>query len=410
MKRFFYLFAVISTLFLGGVWMASRNQPSGAHKDPGTNPLPKKRERSTSPFDGIAPNDGVARSKKADQIRLDAEEAELRTALFQAAKDGDSVAFRSFLGDLMDRFKGDPRPIVGELVIFLGDRNTDIVIAAAASMLRAGIDTKEATAALMAILKVPEPVPAVLDGESVSDIRVGIARLLSIYPDEGVSEAIWNLYQQTHDERLFEDLLRLRNPNLPGEIIPRLGDHGKVIDYAPIIGGFKIQEALGPLLNWYQNGYFMKKGDPRNRGKVIWALWQVTGDERYFADLLAFPGGPPVEYLASAPTPASQKYLTEMLQTAGSDRLEKVLMALHLKFSDPPEMKEFLHDILSKPSSPPISIPLFYHLVGAVNDPDLSRLAADHDDKSSVKFWPQYGVYRKGWAFPEWAGGPLEIR
>ena len=85
-------------------------------------------------------------------------------------------------------------------------------------------------------------------------------------------------------------------------------------------------------------------------------------------------------------------------------------MALHLKYNNPPELKEYLRNIYAKKGVPPIPVELLHNLTSTFDDPELNVLAEKSFSGSEGSgMWRQYGVYRKGWAIPEWAGGALDI-
>ena len=354
----------------------------------------------------------LSKSRRNEELQFEKEAAQIRKDLLMAASNNDMKIFGSRMVDLLDRFKGDPSQILHDLSPLLEHENESIVGVVASAFLRSRINTENATAALLRILVRTEPLIEAKTEDDPVDIRLAAATILSEYPSEEISDAVWKLYERTKDKGLFDELFRLKNPNLPGEIIPLLTEHGAVFNYINIIAEYKIQDALEPLLKWYSNEYFMRKGDGPKRGATLWGLWRLTGEQKYHDEFIATGGGRSVEYLANEGTPeAKVRLLSLMQERTYSNMHDMIAMALHLKYADPPELKEYLRNIYLTQNTSSISVTLLYRLTAAIDDPELHALAAKaYPGAGGPGMWRQYGVYRKGWAIPEWAGGALDIR
>jgi hypothetical protein len=348
--------------------------------------------------------------KRNDELKLEKEASQIRDDLFKAASANDKKTFGARMIDLMDRFTGDPRPILRDLTPFLKHKNDSIAGVVASAFLRSRIATDEAAACLLKIMARLGPLIEPKTEEEPYDIRLGVASILSQYPSQEISDAVWKLYERTKDKRLFDELLRLKNPNLPAKIIPLLKEHGAVLDLIGIISQYRIQEALEPLLQWYNNQYFMREGDGDKRIGILWGLWRLTGEKKYHSEFMGIAGMSAIKYLANEGTAEAEKYLSSMLPEARGDSAQRIVMVLHLKYSDPPELKEYLRNIYLKKGAPPIPVKMLHNITSTFDDPELNALAAKSFSPSEGPgLWRQYGVYRKGWALPDWANGTLDI-
>ena len=413
MKRSLTLISISIILLIAAVWLPLSKREAKSHPQETKSPAARERPaRQPQTKDQLDPEDYSKQIRRNEERQLEKEAAQIREALFVAARDNEEKAFGARMVDLMDRFKGDPRQILHGLTPFLEHENQSIVGVVASAFLRSRINTDKATAALLKIMARPGPLIEPKTEEDYADIRLGVASILSEYPSEEISDAVWKLYERTKDKGLFDELLRLKNRNLPREIIPQLKEHGKVFDCIGMISEYKIQEAREPLLKWYANEYFMRKGDGPKRGGILWGLWRVTGDQKYHDEFIAAGGGNGVEYFANEGTPEAKDRLLALLKKESfSNTADEIVMALHLKYGDPPELKEYLRNIYLSKKASDVSFTLLYRLTAAIDDPELHALAAKaYSGAGGPGMWRQYGVYRKGWAIPEWAGGALDIR
>ena len=411
MKRFFTLISIIIILLIGAIWLTLSKRESKSHPQVTKSPAMRDRvARQPQTKDELDKENFLKQIRRNDERKLEKEAAQIRDDLLKAAQNKDSKLFGKHLSDLIYEFKGDPRPLLRELIPLLNHEDDYIGMMLSSRLLEARIAIDQATACLLKIMARPGPLIEPKTEEDYLDIRLGVASILSEYPSEEISDAVWKLYERTKDKRLFDELLRLKNPNLPAEIIPLLNEHGKVFDYIGIISEYKIQEAREPLLKWYANEYFMRKGDGPKRGATLWGLWRLTGDQKYHDEFIAAGGGRSVAHFANEGTPEAKDYLVSMLPEARGDVAQRLVMALHLKYNNPPELKEYLRNIYAKKGVPPIPVELLHNLTSTFDDPELNVLAEKSFSGSEGSgMWRQYGVYRKGWAIPEWAGGALDI-
>jgi hypothetical protein len=411
MKRLFTLISIFIILLIGTIWLTLSKRESKSHPQVTKSPAMHARvARQPQAKDEFDKENYLKQIKRNDEIKLEKEAAQIRDDLFKAASVDDKKAFGARMIDLMDRFTGDPRLILHELTPFLQHKNESIAGVVASAFLRSRIATNEATACLLQIMARPGPLIEPKIEEDYLDIRLGVASILSQYPSDEISDAVWKLYERTKEKRLFGELLRLKNPNLPTEIIPILKEHGAVLDLIGIISQYRIQEALEPLFQWYNNKYFMREGDGDKRIGVLWGLWRLTGEEKYRSEFMGIAGMSSIKYLANEGTAEAEKYLSSMLPEARGDSAQRLVMVLHLKYGNPPELKEFIRNVYLKRGAPPIPAEMLHNITSTFDDPELNVLAEKSFSPSEGPgLWRRYGVYRKGWALPEWTGGTLDI-
>ncbi len=412
MKRSIILISISLILLIGAVWLIFQKREIASQPQVEKSSAVRERvARESEPTEELDKEKIVKKIKRNDELKLEEEAAQIRDDLFKAASINDKKTFGARMIDLMDRFTGDPRPILHDLTPFLQHENESIAGAVASAFLRSRTATDEATACLLKIMARLGPLIEPKTEEDSYDIRLGVASILSQYPSQEISDAVWKLYERTKEKRLFDELLRLKNPKLPEEIIPLLKEHGAVFDYIGIVNEYKIQEAIEPLLKAYANKYFMRKGDGPKRGATLWGLWRLTGDQKYHDEYIAAGGGTSVDYLANEGTVEAKDRLVALLKVKSySNTVDEIVMALHLKYGDPPELKKYLRDIYLSKKASDVSYALLYRLTSAINDSELDALAEkSYSDSEGPGTWRQYGVYRKGWAIPEWAGGALDI-
>ncbi len=412
MKRSLILISISIVLLIGAVLLTlSKREAKSYHEETKSFATRERPPRQSDAKDKLNPEEFLKQIRRNNEVEFEKEAAQIRDNLFKAAHDNDSKLFGKHLSYLIYEFKGDPRPLLRELIPLINHEDDYIGMMLSSRLLEARIATDQATACLLKIMARPGPSIEPKTEEDYMDIRLGVASILSEYPSEEISDAVWKLYERTKDKRLFDELLRLKNPNLPAEIIPRLKEHGAVFHYIGIINEYKIQEAREPLLKWYANEYFMRKGDGPKRGATLWGLWRLTGEQKYHDEYIAAGGGNSVEYLANEGTlEAKDRLLALLKEESFSNTADEIVMALHLKYGDPPELKEYLRNIYLSKKTSSVSFTLLYRLTSAIDDPELHALAAEsYSGSGGAEMWLQYGVYRKGWAIPEWAGGALDI-
>jgi hypothetical protein len=400
MKRSLTLISISIILLIGAFWLIfpKRENSSQSHVKKSF-AVRERVPRESHPTDKFDKENYLKQIKRNDEIKLEKEAAQIRDDLFKAAHNKDSKLFGKHLSYLIYEFKGDPRPLLQEVIPFLNNQNAYIGMMLSSRLLEARIATDQATACLLQIMARPGPL-----------IRLGVASILSQYPSDKISDAVWKLYERTKEKRLFGELLRLKNPNLPTEIIPILKEHGAVLDLIGIISQYRIQEAFEPLLQWYNNKYFMREGDGDKRIGVLWGLWRLTGEEKYRSEFMGIAGISSIKYLANEGTAEAEKYLSSMLPEARGDSAQRLVMVLHLKYGNPPELKEFIRNVYLKKGAPPIPAEMLHNITSTFDDPELNALAAKSFSPSEgPELWRRYGVYRKGWAIPEWTGGTLDI-
>jgi hypothetical protein len=412
MKRSLTLIFIFIILLIGAFLLTLSKRESKSHSQVIQSPVMDDCvARQPQAKDELDKDSFLKQIKRNDERKVEKEAVQIRDDLLKAAQNKDSKLFGKRLSDLLYEFKVDPRPLLRELIPLLTHEDDYIGMMLSSRLLEARIATDQATACLLKIMARPGPLIEPKTEDDYLDIRLGIASILSEYPSEEISDAVWKLYERTKDKRLFDELLRLKNPNLPAETIPLLNEHGKVFDYIGIISEYKIKEAREPLLKWYANEYFMREGDGSKRGATLWGLWRLTGDQKYHDEFIAAGGGRSVAHFANEGTSEAKDHLVSMLSEARADLAQRLVMALHLKYGSPPELKEYLRNIYLKKGVPPIPLEMLYNLTSSFEDPEINMLAEESFSGSEgLGMWQQHGVYRKGWAIPEWAGGAFDIR
>lgn len=233
----------------------------------------------------------------------------------------------------------------------------------------------------------------------VGDLRIMAANVIALYGIKEASDGVWNLYQKTKDKNLVRSLRRLNEPRMINELKAEAVQHPVSIENMKLIGEYRYEEALPELQRRYADNTL----NTDMRFRTLFPLWRITGEEKYFDEFAAsFPTNIPVPYLAIGGEREHQ-YLIEMLKTAKSDQLYEATFALHLRFYDDEPIKKMLvtyyQDIASSNWGDGI---LARRLVGSINDPELTRVAAEYERKYQTGFHDRYVEYRKNWRFPEW--------
>jgi hypothetical protein len=411
MKRFLILIPILIILLTSIIYLSFSKRETNIQPQVTESSTARERvARVPQTQDDFDKQSYLKQIRKNDELKLEKEAAQIRDDLFEAAHSKDSKSFGKHLSRLIYEFEGDPRPLLRDLIPFLKNEDAYIGMMLSCRLLEARIATDQATDCLLKIMSRPGPLIEPKTEEDYMDIRLGVASILSQYPSKEISDAVWKLYERTKEKRLFGELLRLKNPNLPTEIIPILKEHGAVLDLIGIISQYRVQEALEPLLQWYNNKYFMREGDGDKRIGVLWGLWRLTGEEKYRTEFMGIAGMSSIKYLANEGTAEAEKYLSSMLPEARGDSAQRLVMVLHLKYGNPPELKEFIRNVYLKKGAPPIPAEMLHNITSTFDDPELNVLAEKSFSPSEgPELWRRYGVYRKGWALPEWTGGTLDI-
>lgn len=388
-----------------GIWiwrikLQSNRDSDTWHKSTITKPLPN------GGISTIRPAKVTKTSHSAAAYPLGEEASRLVNGVRVVVEIRAKVKLYGALSEILDRYQGDPRPLILDLSDLLEHESNFVRISMAEACLRSNLNVEKAKGTLRAILGASdrilysEETVESNDKASSGDLRIKVANILSLYGIKDASDDIWSLYRNTGDKKLIEYLRRLNDPRMIEELkIDAVKNPGS-IESMKLIGEFRFEEALPELRRRYTEG----GAGSDLRFRALYPLWRLTGDEKYFDEFATsfLPTTIPVPYLAVGGE-RERQYLVEMLVTARSDTLYKAVMALHLRYHDDAPVKQLLigyyQDIKSSNWANAV---LARRLVGNIDDPELTKIARDYEKNYPTGNFERDAVYKKDWRFPEW--------
>jgi hypothetical protein len=403
MKKYRWLL-VLAILAATGIWLwqtqkQARDVSIPAHQTKAATLSPRTAEIK-NPSIKVT----IERIRLSNKQRLSEEALRLIENVRATVKNSDMLRFHDTIDEILYRYKGDPNPLILELIDLLDHKNTFVRICMADVLLSINLETEKAKQTMIIIIRADAPIigpeektGGLEDEFPPLDLRIMVANTIALYGIKEAADDVWNLYQKTKSKELVEPLRRLNDPRIIEELRADAVKNLGTIENMKLIGEYRFAEALPELKRRYED----KNSNADVHFRTLYPLWRITGDEKYFDEFAAsfLPTNIPLPYLANGGEREHQ-YLIEMMKTATSDQLYGAAMALYLRFNDHETIKKtiigYYRDVRGANWGDMV---LARRLVGSINDAELTRVAEEYEAKYPTDNFNRDTIYRKNWSY-----------